>query len=502
MPARAAQAEWSQWPLRKRLAVFKRAHTLLVDNADTTTDLIQAESGKNRRMAMEETCDPPMVMSHYLKRAPRLLAPTRRGGPVPFVSSSTEIRQPKGVVGIIAPWNFPFATGISDAIPALMAGNGDRPQAGQQDRALAAVRRVPARAGRPAEGALPGRLRRGIRRRSDPDRQRQLRDVHRLDGDRPGDRRARRAQPDRLLPRARRQEPDDRARRRGRRRRGDRCPVRRVRQHRPDLHAHRADLPARLAATTSSGRSSSPPPRGCASGRRTTSSRSWARWSRSTTATASQSTWRTPWRRARRWSPAAGHGPTSDPRFYEPTVLEDVTKDMLAGSCETFGPVVALHRYRTVDEAVALANDTDYGLNASVWGTDLDRAAAVGTADPVRQRQRQRRPRRGVRLEGDPVRRGQAVRRRRAARRPGPAEVHRRAEPRRPEEAGAGPQARPGLRGVRQADADRSQGDAPDAAPLTSPFGTKRRGSSPICRLSPIVGCQATWNERFDRPMK
>ena len=70
--------------------------------------------------------------------------------------------------------------------------------------------------------------------------------------------------------------------------------------------------------------------------------------------------------------------PDLGPAFFEPTVLEGVTKDMLAGSCETFGPVVALHRYSTVDEAVALANDTDYGLNASVWGSDLERAAAVG----------------------------------------------------------------------------------------------------------------------------
>ena len=74
-----------------------------------------------------------------------------------------------------------------------------------------------------------------------------------------------------------------------------------------------------------------------------------------------------------------GGGPRPDlgPAFYEPTVLEGVTREMLAGSCETFGPVVALHRYGTVDEAVALANDTDYGLNASVWGTDLKAAEAV-----------------------------------------------------------------------------------------------------------------------------
>src|SRR5262245_49986548 len=121
--ARAAQKQWAATPVKWRLAVFKRAHTLFVDNARTTADLIQAESGKNRRMAIEETCDPPMVMSHYLRRAAKLLAPVRRGGPVPMLTSSTEIRQPKGVVGIIAPWNFPFATGISDAIPALMAGN-------------------------------------------------------------------------------------------------------------------------------------------------------------------------------------------------------------------------------------------------------------------------------------------------------------------------------------------------------------------------------------------
>src|SRR6478735_1851481 len=121
--ARAAQVEWAKRPLKDRLEVFKRAHTLFLDNAVTTTDLIQVESGKNRRMAIEETCDPVMVMSHYLKRAPKLLKPVRRGGPVPLVSSSTEIRQPKGIIGIIAPWNFPFATGISDSITALMAGN-------------------------------------------------------------------------------------------------------------------------------------------------------------------------------------------------------------------------------------------------------------------------------------------------------------------------------------------------------------------------------------------
>ena len=122
--ARVAQAAWARRSVEDRLRVFKRAHTLFLDHAQQTADLIQVESGKNRRMAIEETCDPPMVMGHYLKRAKKLLAPTTRGGPVPFLTTSTEVRVPKGVVGIIGPWNFPFATGISDAISALMAGNG------------------------------------------------------------------------------------------------------------------------------------------------------------------------------------------------------------------------------------------------------------------------------------------------------------------------------------------------------------------------------------------
>src|ERR1700712_1381095 len=122
--AREAQQAWSQWPVKKRLKVFKKFHQLLLEHNTTIVDLIQAESGKARRMAFDETCDPAMWTPHSPRPAAKVPKPVTRGGPVPVVSSSTEIRQPKGVVGIIAPWNFPFATGLSDAIPALMAGNG------------------------------------------------------------------------------------------------------------------------------------------------------------------------------------------------------------------------------------------------------------------------------------------------------------------------------------------------------------------------------------------
>jgi succinate-semialdehyde dehydrogenase/glutarate-semialdehyde dehydrogenase len=70
--------------------------------------------------------------------------------------------------------------------------------------------------------------------------------------------------------------------------------------------------------------------------------------------------------------------PDLGPAFFEPTILEGTRKEMLAGTTETFGPVVSLYRYDTVDQAVALANDTDYGLNASVWGRDVATACQVG----------------------------------------------------------------------------------------------------------------------------
>lgn len=75
----------------------------------------------------------------------------------------------------------------------------------------------------------------------------------------------------------------------------------------------------------------------------------------------------------------AGGRPRPDlgPYFYEPTVLTDVTPDMLCHKAETFGPVVSLYPYAADDDAVALANDTDYGLNASVFGRDMTRAEQV-----------------------------------------------------------------------------------------------------------------------------
>jgi succinate-semialdehyde dehydrogenase / glutarate-semialdehyde dehydrogenase len=64
--------------------------------------------------------------------------------------------------------------------------------------------------------------------------------------------------------------------------------------------------------------------------------------------------------------------------FFPPTVLADVTHDMAVFREETFGPVAAVVRAADDDEAARLADDTRYGLGASVWSADVDRALAVG----------------------------------------------------------------------------------------------------------------------------
>ena len=63
--------------------------------------------------------------------------------------------------------------------------------------------------------------------------------------------------------------------------------------------------------------------------------------------------------------------------YYEPTVLVDVTPDAAIAQEEVFGPVLSVLRYRDDAEAVAIANNSPYGLSGAVWGGDVDRALGV-----------------------------------------------------------------------------------------------------------------------------
>ena len=121
--ARAAQPAWAATPIRQRVRIVRRLVELIHDDREFISDLIQAETGKSRLHSFHEQLDPLLCGNYYTRKAAKLLKPRRRTGMFPLVASAQEIHVPKGVVGIIAPWNFPFALALNDAVAALLAGN-------------------------------------------------------------------------------------------------------------------------------------------------------------------------------------------------------------------------------------------------------------------------------------------------------------------------------------------------------------------------------------------
>jgi len=77
---------------------------------------------------------------------------------------------------------------------------------------------------------------------------------------------------------------------------------------------------------------------------------------------------------------AGGHRHALGGRFFEPTVLVNATPQMAVAREETFGPVAPLFRFKTEAEAIALANDTEFGLAAYFYGRDLARVWRVAEA--------------------------------------------------------------------------------------------------------------------------
>jgi betaine-aldehyde dehydrogenase len=66
--------------------------------------------------------------------------------------------------------------------------------------------------------------------------------------------------------------------------------------------------------------------------------------------------------------------------FYRPTVFADVHREMRAVREETFGPILTVERFADEEEAIALGNDTEYGLAGAVWSSDIGRAERVARA--------------------------------------------------------------------------------------------------------------------------
>ncbi|MFI1411657.1 succinic semialdehyde dehydrogenase [Streptomyces sp. NPDC020707] len=121
--ARAAQFLWGQIPVKERAAVLLRFHDLVLARQAEVLDLIQLETGKARLHAHEEVQAVAVAARHYGRRAPFYLRPKRHAGAMPTLTKVTELRHPRGVVGQIAPWNYPLELSVGDALPAFVAGN-------------------------------------------------------------------------------------------------------------------------------------------------------------------------------------------------------------------------------------------------------------------------------------------------------------------------------------------------------------------------------------------
>lgn len=120
---REAQRAWARQSVGDRAAVFLRLHDMVLDARDDLMDLIQTENGKARRDAYLEVADTAITCRYYSRVAAHLLSPKRRSGLIPGLTGVQELRHPKGVVTVISPWNYPLTLGVGDTIPALLAGN-------------------------------------------------------------------------------------------------------------------------------------------------------------------------------------------------------------------------------------------------------------------------------------------------------------------------------------------------------------------------------------------
>jgi aldehyde dehydrogenase (NAD+)/succinate-semialdehyde dehydrogenase/glutarate-semialdehyde dehydrogenase len=375
--ARKAQTVWSSWPLKRRIEVMKRFHELLLQKNLTVVDLMQAETGKARRMAFEETCDVVMTTSHYIKAAPRILKERKHGGVVPIVSTSTEVRVPKGVVGLISPWNFPFATSLSDAMPALIAGNGivlkpdnkstlnvaygvtllyeaglpaglvqivcgEGPDIGP---AIVENADYVMFTGSTATGRVIGSLA----------GQNLVGCTLELGGKNPlvmlED-----ADLDDLIPGAIMATFLNA---------GQAC-MHIERIYVPE--SRRAEFTRRFVQAAQEIEVGATYDFGPMMGSLVSVAQRERVESHVEDAVSKGATVLT----------GGKARPDLGPAFFEPTVLTDVTPDMIHATMETFGPVTTIYGYTDLEDAITRANDTEYGLNASVWGKDLAKAEAIG----------------------------------------------------------------------------------------------------------------------------
>jgi succinate-semialdehyde dehydrogenase / glutarate-semialdehyde dehydrogenase len=121
--ARAAQPEWAARPVEERAALLLDFHDALLDRRDYFIDVVQIGGGKARLSATEEVLHAALTARYYGRTARRYLHSERGTGLFPLLTRVDRHYVPKGLVGVIGPWNYPLTVAISDGLAALVAGN-------------------------------------------------------------------------------------------------------------------------------------------------------------------------------------------------------------------------------------------------------------------------------------------------------------------------------------------------------------------------------------------
>jgi acyl-CoA reductase-like NAD-dependent aldehyde dehydrogenase len=373
--ARAAQPAWAALAVRARGRLVKRARREVVRDRAVVLDLLDRETGKARFDTVGELMGVCIDIGYLARRAPRFLAPRRVSARPLFGKRARISYRPRGVVGVISPWNAPLNLALGDAVPALLAGNAVVVKPSEVTplavrRAIEAMNRVlPAGVLQVVIGA--GETGAAL--------------VDRVDmicvtgspetGRRVMERASRRLTPVLLelggkdpmlvLRDADLERAANAAAWGGCMMTGQVCmSIERVYVEAPVAEAFTAKVVEKVRALRvgangpdadidlgpfTSPRQVEIVERHVADAR--------ARGARVLTGGT---------RRA--------DGPGI---FYEPTVLAGVDHSMLIMQEETFGPVIPIMAVRDASEAVTLANQTRYGLNASVWTRDIERGLAL-----------------------------------------------------------------------------------------------------------------------------
>ena len=121
--AREKQAKWAEVPVATRAAIIEQFSEAVLTHRGTFLDILQSETGKSRQTALEELLDVQATCEYAVDYGPRAIADESRKPALSLLSTATVTYEPVGVVGVISPWNYPLNLAMVDAIPALLAGN-------------------------------------------------------------------------------------------------------------------------------------------------------------------------------------------------------------------------------------------------------------------------------------------------------------------------------------------------------------------------------------------